>query len=263
MTNDEKRVRTGVLLTLAYDGRDFHGFALQPGVRTIAGTLLQAVRAIDPRVLQVRGASRTDAGVHARGQLVAFDTEKTIPARGWALGVNQALPDDVAVQRASLVSEGFNPRFSNVRKTYAYELHLSAVRDPLKHRRAWWVQPPIDMALLEVESSALIGTHDFAAFRSAADARENTTRTIESVLIEVALPRVVIRVTGSGFMHNMVRIIVGTLVDVARRRLPAGAIARALVDGNRRSCGITAPPDGLLLEAIDLDASVTLESWPS
>ncbi len=264
MSQEEERIRAGVLLTIAYDGHAFHGFAAQPDVRTVSGVLLTAVQTIDHEVALLRGASRTDAGVHARGQLVAFDTTKSIPPKGWALGINQVLPDDLAVSRAALVAAGFNPRFKNVRKTYVYELHVSPARDPLKRHRAWWVHPPLDVARMEREALSLVGDHDFAAFRSAADERENTRRTIFAVSIDVAPCRISVAVSGSGFMHNMVRIIVGTLVDVGRGRLPEGAIARALANGDRLSCGMTAPPDGLLLDAIDLDPSITLDgSWPS
>jgi tRNA pseudouridine38-40 synthase len=260
-------VAGGILLTVAYDGRRFAGFVPQPGQRTIAGELLGALRALDPGIRDLRGASRTDAGVHARGQRVAFDPTAPIPPKGWALGIARHLPDEIAVRRAAVVPAGFVPRFESTGKRYRYTLLRDAVRDPFFEGRAWRVDGLRDKASIErarEEAEALIGTHDFAAFRASADMRQSTVRTLRSVDVieDAADPRIVIvDVRGSAFLHNMVRIIVGTLVDVARGRLPRGSVSRALASRDRRDLGITAPADGLCLERVFLNNEGE-SAWP-
>lgn len=258
---------TCVLLTVAYDGGPFAGFVVQPGQRTVAGELLGALRAMDPKVREIRGASRTDAGVHARGQRVAFDTETSIPPRGWALGVSRHLPDEISVRRAAIVPEGFSPRFSNRGKRYRYLVLRDPVRDPFLEGRVWRAPGTLDAAAIERasrECEAAIGTHDFGAFRSSADEREVAVRTIRSLTVTVdpADDRVVrFDVEGDAFLHNMVRILVGTLVDVARGHKPAGTIARALASRDRGDAGITAPSSGLYLEEVLLDEEGH-DAWP-
>lgn len=260
---------SGILLTVAYDGRPFAGFAPQPSQRTIAGELLGALRAVDPTIQEIRGASRTDAGVHARGQRVAFDPSEatSIPARGWVLGVTRHLPAEIAVRRAALVPRGFSPRFGNQGKRYRYTLLRDPVRDPFLDGRAWRVgglAGPEAMIRARAEAQCAVGTHDFGAFRSSSDPRESSVRTLHAVDIveDPADPRLVfVDVVGDAFLHNMVRILVGTLVDVARGRLPEGAVARALGSRDRRDAGITAPPDGLCLERVFL-ADEGASAWP-
>lgn len=256
----------GVLLTVAYDGSAFSGWATQRNVRTVEDTLRGAILALDPRAEGPRGSSRTDAGVHARGQRAAFDATVAIPPRGWVLALNRHLPDDVAVRAAQSVPRGFSPRFSSRQKRYRYALVLDKVRDPLLRDRAWRIGYALDMGRMQREASAIVGTHDFAAFRSAGDEREETTRTIHAVT--VAPDRMDSRVwsvtvEGTAFMYNMVRILVGTLVDVARGHLPEGTVANALLKRERRYAGQTAPAEGLTLEHIDLDVPDGAgESWP-
>jgi len=224
---------TGVLLTVSYDGQRFAGFVAQANQRTVGGEILTALQQLDPTIRELRCASRTDSGVHARDQRVTFDCKRTIPPRGWALGLSRHLPDDVAVRRASIVAPGFVPRFSSYRKRYRYRVLGDPLRDPFLAGHAWRIRDPLDddaLAILRDEAAPLLGKHDFAAFRSAADFRENTTRTMFLVAPErdPADPRVVwITVEGDAFLHNMVRIVVGTLVDVARGRKPPGTVAKA------------------------------------
>ncbi|MBK8257578.1 MAG: tRNA pseudouridine(38-40) synthase TruA [Polyangiaceae bacterium] len=244
------------MLSIAYDGGRFSGFVKQPGQRTVAGELLGALQAVDPTIKEVRGASRTDAGVHALDQRVAFDTASAVPPKGWALGLARHLPEDIAVRRAARVPEGFVPRFAAVRKRYRYRITFDPLRDPFLEGRTWRIHENLTSTTIDTliaESASLVGTHDFAAFRSAADERENTVRTVHSIApsVDPSDPRNVwIAVEGNAFMHNMVRIIVGTLVDIIRGRKPAGSAARALQSLDRRDAGITAPPDGLFLDKV-------------
>ncbi len=260
-----------VLLRVAYDGAGYHGFVVQRGQRTVAGELLAAIGSIDRSVEVLRVASRTDAGVHARDQLVAFDTERSLPMRAWVLALGKLLPETVAVRGAYDAPFGFHPRFDSESKRYRYLVHCERVPDPLLARRAWRVHALAranddTLALMDAELAACRGTHDFAAFASAADVRSKTERTIDLTAVRrVADARalVAIDIAGGGFLHNMVRILVGTVVDVALGRIEPGAIRRALHGRDRRLAGQTAPPDGLYLEEVKLATPLTGDHWPA
>ena len=254
-----------MLLTVAYDGRGFAGWAPQRDTRTVAGELQGAIAAVDPRATRLRALSRTDAGVHARGQLAAFDTQRDIEPRGWVLALSQHLPTEIGVVRAALVPTGFDPRDHVVNKRYRYVAYLSQVADPLLAGRAWRVGYRLDLEAMMREIRELAGRHDFAAFRSSADVRTDTVRRI--LRAEVRRTRrdaqlLQVTIEGDHFLHNMVRIIVGTLVDVGRGQLSPGAFQRAFVSGNRGDLGMTAPPDGLVLEMAKLAVAVG-PAWPS
>lgn len=256
---------SGVLVKVAYEGTAFSGWASQKDARTVEDTLRGAILAIDPRAQGPRGTSRTDAGVHAEGQLAAFDASVAMPPRGWVLTLNQHLPEDVAVRSAQLVPDGFSPRFASKKKRYRYDLLLDKVRDPLLCRRSWRIGYDMDMARIEREKEAIVGTHDFAAFRSAADERTSTVRTIHAVHVtQHADPRLwSITVEGTAFLYNMVRILVGTLLDVGRGHLEEGTIARALAGKDRALAGQTAPAHGLTLADIELEMPEgSGERWP-
>jgi tRNA pseudouridine38-40 synthase len=249
---------------VAYDGTAFHGWATQKGFRTVEEALRGAVLAIDPGVGRLRGASRTDAGVHAEGQMVAFDTERDIPPKGWVLGLNQHLPEDLAVRSARAIPPEYAPRLSACSKRYRYRVLTDSVRDPFWRTRAWRVSD-LDRGVMAREAVAARGTHDFAGFRSSGDDRATTMRTLFRAEVEAEPdPRIVaVVVEGDAFLHNMVRILVGTMVDVGCGRLEPGAIGRAIATGRRQDAGTTAPAHGLVLERIDLRLpDGTGQPWP-
>jgi tRNA pseudouridine38-40 synthase len=254
----------GVLLKLAYDGQSFSGLAIQKNARTIAGELLRAVRTLDPDASSVRVCSRTDAGVHAQCQYAAFDTHQRIGSRGWLLGLTGHLPRQIAILSASKVKPGFQPSRHALRKTYAYSVLQGTLRDPFLEGRSWRVSERLNHSLMRTEAQALLGTHDFRAFRGRADFRVDTRRTIERVAVEISPSnrRVLeLTVTGNAFLYHMVRIISGTLVDVGRGKLGPGVVARALHSGDRLDLGMTAPAAGLCLRDVVLDAAVS-DEWP-
>jgi tRNA pseudouridine38-40 synthase len=257
--------RFGVLVGVAYDGTAFNGWAPQREGRTVADTLAAAIQKLDPTASLPRGVSRTDAGVHAEGQLAAFDASLSIPPRGWVLALNQHMPDDASVRWARAVPSGYNPRFSAKGKRYRYRVLLDRIRDPLLRDRAWRLGWDIDLDKLAREAASVVGTHDFAAFRSSHDPRNDTVRTVTRCEVErEAGGRVVgIVIEGNAFLYNMVRILTGTLMDVARGHLSEGTIARALASGARGDAGITAPAHGLTLERVFLELPEGAgEPWP-
>jgi tRNA pseudouridine38-40 synthase len=258
-----KSTPNGVLLRVSYDGTAFHGWARQNRARTVEETLRGAVLAVDPRAGPLRGASRTDAGVHADGQLAAFDGTLRVPPRGWVLEINKHLPEEVAVRAAWIVPAGFSPRLAARGKRYRYRVLVDAVRDPRWRTRAWRV-PRLDVDAVAREAALARGTHDFAGFRAAGDTRKNTVRTLTRVdVIREEDPRVVaVIIEGNAFLQHMVRILVGTIADVGRGRLPEGAVAAAIDAGDRRAAGTTAPAHGLVLEHVDVELEGGCERWP-
>lgn len=258
----------GVLLQVAYDGTAFSGYAAQTGARTVEETLRTAIATVDAKASPPRGASRTDAGVHAEGQAVAFDAALPIDPRGWVLALNAHLPDDLAVRSARLVPEGYAPRFSSRGKRYRYRWLLDPVRDPLLARRTWRVGFSLDPEQMRAACIHLVGTHDFAAFRTSRDERTITQRTLEHVELTTDAAdarQLSLVVRGTAFLHNMMRIIAGTLIDVGRGRLDPSCILQAFETKNRAVLGSTAPAHGLTLEEVFLDVPANEDGgapWP-
>jgi tRNA pseudouridine38-40 synthase len=264
--------RNGVRLVLRYDGTLFAGYQEQPGQRTVQGVVQEAIERIAGHAVKIRGASRTDAGVHAEGQVVAFDTTRELTEERWALALNRYLPDDVAVREAVSCAVGYAPRFDSVHKTYRYLLHVGPLRDPLTRTRAWHLgrqlrsrRAPLDLPAMRDAAQRLLGTHDFRAFRAADDEREMTVRTINALDV---IDRyhddgelIAFVVNGSAFMKNMVRIVTGTLVEVGLGRMTANATGALLEPGAQRSAaGPTAPAHGLTLMSMVLGRAKTNEA---
>jgi tRNA pseudouridine38-40 synthase len=266
----------GVRLRVAYDGSELAGWQRQPGLRTVQGELEAAASALLGVPIEVRGVSRTDAGVHAEDQIVAFDSPRELPPQGWVRGLNGKLADDIAVRIAEPCEVGYRPRFDAVAKTYRYVLHLGAVRDPRWRRfvwhlgprraRPWRGAPPsrpedwLDLDAMEQAAGCLVGEHDFRAFRAAGDERESSVRTLTHVRLERGHAGredlVAIEVRGTAFLQHMVRILVGTLVDVGRERMTPDDVAALLGEhGRRERAGETAPPSGLTLARVELGRS--------
>ena len=245
-------------LLVAYDGTEFHGWQRQepPGaapLRTVQGVLEQAVAEAVGAPVQVMGASRTDAGVHARGQVAAFTAETRIPVERLAMAITARLPEDVCVRSAARVHDGFDPISDCVSKCYRYSI-AHGVEGPdaellFERRTTWWTRHRLDVDAMRRAAGAIVGTHDFAAFAAANHGRESTVRTVFGCAVtEPRAGRVAVEVAGSGFLYNMVRIIAGTLVDAGRGKIGVADIGRALASGDRALAGPTLPPHGLRLE---------------
>ncbi|MBK6918076.1 MAG: tRNA pseudouridine(38-40) synthase TruA [Deltaproteobacteria bacterium] len=251
---------SSTLLRVAYDGTDFHGWARQPAhpagpaMRTVQGTLEDALSRLCRAEIRVRGASRTDAGVHARGQVAAFECPVPIPCANLVRALDDLLPADVAVTDAwTECPAPIEPRHHNDGKHYCYRIRTAAGRDPMTARYQWLLGRPLELAPMRAAAAVLVGTHDFAAFRSSACQATSTERTIFGVELREHGALLELHVRGTAFLHNMVRIIAGTLVEIGLGRGDAGRIERALAAGDRRLAGRTAPAAGLELVEV---------SWP-
>ncbi|TPV92482.1 MAG: tRNA pseudouridine(38-40) synthase TruA [Myxococcales bacterium FL481] len=250
------------LLRVAYDGGGFHGFARQPGLRTVQGELEAALQAIYRLPVLTRGASRTDAGVHALGQVIAFDPPFAIPDAGLRRALAGKLPPDLVARdvwgEAGDDGQPVQPRFANAGKHYRYRIHLAPVADPLTRRYVWPLARDVDVAAMRRAAAAFVGEHDFAAFRAADCQATTTIRRVTAVEITshplvhplAAWPdacELHVDVHGDAFLKRMVRIMVGTLVEVGwGNRLPDG-IAPLLRGSERHLAGRTAPAEGLVL----------------
>ena len=243
-----------IFLLVQFDGSDFSGWQWQPQVRTVQGILADAVTAMVHHEVTLFASSRTDAGVHARAMPVCFDTSRSIPCHGFLRGLNAALPQDVAVLEASERPLGWRSRDAALAKTYRYRLYTGPANLPLFGRYAWHVRREgLRLAPMREAAEALVGTHDFAAFRSSRCVALSTERCMHAVtIIEESdpVPHVVIEVIGNAFLHNMVRIIAGTLAEVGTGRYDGQVSARALASGQRSDAGRTAPSRGLTLHAV-------------
>jgi len=236
-----------IKLTVAYDGTDFHGWQLQPGVRTVEGDLNRALSMLLGEEIQVIGASRTDSGVHALCNVAVFDTKTRIPAQKLPFALNQRLPEDVRIRHGEEVAGDFHPRRCRSRKTYEYRILNSKFPIPTKRRYSHFCYVPLDIKKMREAAAYLVGEHDFASFCAAASGAETTVRTIYGLTVEKEGEEILIRVCGSGFLYNMVRIIAGTLMEVGRGHIKPGQIEQILQAKNRQAAGPTAPACGLTL----------------
>ncbi len=236
-----------IKLILEYDGTNYAGWQVQPNGASIQEIVQKAIAEItgEPDVRLI-GSGRTDAGVHAAGQVAHFKTTSNIPAADLVRAINTKLPEDIAVLRAEDVPDDFHARYSARSKTYRYTILNAAVRRPLERHRAWLVRAPLDLAAMRRAAAALVGTHDFAAFQSKPQGK-SSVRTVTRLDIVADGSRIDIWISANGFLYNMVRAIAGTLIEVGLGKIPPDAVAELLESRNRSAAGPTAPPQGLCL----------------
>lgn len=252
-----KGIRKGsmkrIKLTVAYDGTDYCGWQIQKNGVTVEEVLNRALSRLTGEKITVIGASRTDAGVHARGNVAVFDTDARIPAERIAYAVNALLPEDVVVVRSEEVPAGWHPRKCVSVKTYEYRILNREFPDPVRRRDTYFVSFPLDLDRMRQAAGYLKGTHDFKSFCSAQTSVEDTVRTIYSLDVEKAGDLFTVRVRGNGFLYNMVRIIAGTLAGVGRGYFEPEEVERMLEEKDRTKAGVTAPPQGLTLVGIEYE----------
>ena len=236
-----------IKLTIEYDGTAYAGWQRQENVLGVQQVSEEARTKLTRARVVTAGASRTDAGVHALGQTAHFDTESRIPPDKYAFALNTMLPADIRIRKSEAVSEDFHARFSNKGKRYRYLIYQSPHAGALNRNTHAHVIYPLDDEKMRRELTALIGTHDFAAFAASGSVVKDTVRTIYNASLTRRGDELELLMEGSGFLYNMVRIIAGTLISVGAGRLEEGAFARAIQSGNRLDLGVTAPAHGLTL----------------
>ncbi len=235
---------------LAYKGTAYHGFQRQSNANTIQQEVEEALGRLLGENVTIYGCSRTDAGVHAREFCFNFHTENPIPVKGLLFGCNAQLPDDIALLSAEQAPDDFHARFCAKGKEYEYIVHNSAVKNPFYSDSAYRTARHIDEKMLDSEAKAFVGEHDFRAFCSADCTKENTTRIISRFDVRREGELVIFTVAGNGFLYNMVRIMVGTLLTISEGKLPCGCIPSLLESRDRTLAGRTAPPQGLYLNRV-------------
>ncbi len=243
-----------ILLTLRYDGTAYHGWQVQPNGVTVQQVLQDAIQAVTGVRSGVIGCSRTDAGVHADMFCCTFDTASPLRGNKLASALNFHLPHDVAVYAATEVAADFHPRYHATGKRYVYRIWNGAQRHPVYERYALHRNQPLDVELLDRAAADFVGTHDFAAFCGAGSSVEDTVRTVRRCSVERQGDLVLFTVEGDGFLYNMVRIMVGTLLDIAAGRLAADSIPAIVHSLDRGQAGPTAPAQGLCLAQVFYDA---------
>jgi tRNA pseudouridine38-40 synthase len=239
---------------LAYDGTDYHGWQIQPGRKTIQGTLCDAATALLRRPTHVQGASRTDAGVHARGQAALIEVADPIDTDHLALGLNNHLPRDIVVRHAREVGPDFDIRADVTRKAYCYTICTGRFRPVRQIRFCWHFPGTLSVEAMQAAAHHLVGTKDFRSFAAALEAGQDTVRTVFRCAVARDRgddgDRIAIDVEGNGFLHHMVRIMAGTLIDIGRGHWRPQDMAAILAARNRTAAGHLAPARGLCLEWI-------------
>ena len=241
-----------IKLTVQYNGADYHGWQIQPGHRTIQGELTDAVTRLVGSEVIVQGASRTDAGVSALGQSAVFEIVNCpIPTENFQQAVNDRLPDDIVVAEAVETTSDFDVSGGATSKLYRYTIFTGRTRPVLDVRHCWHVPAKLDAEAMNTAAKVLVGEHDFKSFASAKDNRESSVRTIFRCKVTAKDERIYIDVEGDGFLYNMVRNIVGSLVEVGIGRWQADKMKEVLEACDRTAAGPIAPPQGLCLMRVD------------
>jgi len=242
-----------IKLTIAYDGTEYHGWQIQPGFRTVQSVLCEAATALLRSPTRVVGASRTDAGVHANGQVGLIKTTHPIPVEHLALGLNEFLPRDVAVLDAQEASPEFDLVGDVVSKAYRYRIHTGRIRPVRGIRFCWHYPSRLAVEAMQAAASRFVGSHDFRSFAASIEPGENTVRTLARCEISADQDdpaTLTVDIEGNGFLHHMARILVGTLVDVGRGHWKPEQMTEILAARDRQAAGHLAPAGGLCLEWI-------------
>ncbi|MCD5410829.1 MAG: tRNA pseudouridine(38-40) synthase TruA [Clostridiales bacterium] len=239
-----------IMLEIEYDGTDFNGWQIQPKGRTVEKEIMKVIKRITKHEVKIFGASRTDAKVHARGQTANFMTESKIPIDRLPKAMNGLLPKDVSIIKAFEMPKNFHARYHAIGKTYSYHIYNSGIKSALLSRYSYYYPVTLDIELMRAATQFLIGVHDFKSFMSANSNIRNTVRTINSIDICKRDKSIYLTFEGNGFLYNMVRIMVGTLLEIGRKKIVPEQMKYILESKNRVYAGCTAVPQGLFLEKV-------------
>lgn len=247
------RISMRIKMVVAYDGTNYKGWQVQPNGITIEEVLNKNLSNLLGEQIVVSGASRTDSGVHSLGNIAVFDTNTRMPADKIAFALNQRLPEDIVVQGSCEVEDGWHPRYQNSRKTYEYRILNRTFRMPTRRLDTYFYHYPLDVEKMKKAASYLEGEHDFKSFCAIGAQVKTTVRTIYACDVEKEGDIITIRVTGNGFLYNMVRIIAGTLVQVGGGAIEPEAVKEILAKKDRSAAGPTAPAHGLTMMGIEFE----------
>ncbi len=250
-----------IALRIEYDGSGFAGWQRQPGQRTVQRAVEEALSRVADHPVEVTCAGRTDAGVHATGQVVHFDTPAHRADHAWLLGGNSHLPEDAALRAVRVVDDDFHARFCAVRRSYLYRIVNRRMRPALGRGLAWWVHRPLDEARMAAAASLLLGEHDFSSFRAAECQAEHAVRTLYRLDVSRHGDEVHLLVEANAFLHHMVRNLAGVLVAIGGGAQPTGWAAEVLAARDRRVAAVTAPPHGLCFRAVHYPPRYGLADW--
>ncbi len=239
-----------VALGVEYDGTAFSGWQSQTDERTVQDCLERAVSTVADEAVGVTCAGRTDAGVHATGQVVHFDTSARRSERSWVLGINSNLPPDANVLWARPVSDDFHARYGALSRSYRYLLRTGVSRSAVNRHRASWIRTALDLGRMQQAAAHFVGEHDFSAFRSAACQAKTAIRRVDRLSVRAADGFIAIDITANAFLHNMVRIVAGVLIRIGSGEAGVDWVVELLTHGDRTRSGVTAPPQGLCLVAV-------------
>lgn len=244
-----------VKMVVAYDGTNYCGWQIQPNGITIEEILNRELSRLLGEEIAVTGASRTDSGVHSLGNVCVFDTNTRMPAEKISYALNQSLPEDIVVQESCEVSHDFHPRFSKSRKTYEYRILNRKFRNPTRRLDTYFYHYPLDVEKMNQAAQYIVGEHDFASFCSSGSQAETTVRTVYSCQVyeDSESDIISIRITGGGFLYNMVRIIAGTLIKIGGSDMPAEAMKDIIEAADRAAAGPTAPANGLTMIGLEYE----------
>ncbi|NLU50787.1 MAG: tRNA pseudouridine(38-40) synthase TruA [Syntrophomonadaceae bacterium] len=238
---------TRIRATLEYEGTRYHGFQRQPGTVTVESTLLEAVKKITGEEVRLLAAGRTDAGVHARGQVIAFDTGSCIPPERFAPALNSVLPPDIRVVESREAAPRFHPRYDARGKWYRYLVYRQEAGYLFYRHLACLVSGSLDLPAMQEAAAHLVGTHDFRSFCASGSGVRSFVREVRSLTVTATPPFLVFDVQANGFLYNMVRIMVGTLLAVGKGKIPPPGVGEILAACDRSRAGQTAPAQGLYL----------------
>ena len=239
-----------ILLTLGYDGTNYHGWQIQPNAFTVQEAVQDALFKLFGKPIGVTGCSRTDAGVHAREFCCHLDCDENIPDNAFLRGLNSMLPPDIAIKNCKEVAPDFHARYASTGKTYVYRILNSNEKDPFLSRYSWQIERRLCTQKMNEFCKKIVGTHDFYGFSSSGRTVEDTVRTVTECFVERNGDLVTLTVTANGFLYNMVRIIVGTAVNVSDGRIDPDIIEEIYTKKDRSLAGVTAPPMGLMLHKV-------------
>ncbi len=236
-----------IKLVIEYDGTSYHGWQSQNNALAVQDVIEKAIMTLTGEKCKLIGSGRTDAGVHAIGQVANFITNSKIPPEKFSYALNNILPDDIVIKSSEQVPGSFHARYSAIGKKYRYVIYNSRQRSALLRNRAYFVPYDLDIPSMEKAMKYFVGTHDFAAFKAADSTEKSSIRTITDTWLKKEGEIVTFEIAGDGFLYNMVRIIAGTLVEVGMGKIAADDIPHIIESRDRRKAGRTAPPHGLYL----------------